>query len=51
MSRHTVKHGPRSVGGVYPPGLPAAANDPTDVLGKRGTLTFAPLRRHIGNSY
>ena len=53
MSRHTVKHsgsGDRPAGRVST-GLPAAANDPAEVLGKRGMLTVARLRRQIGNSY
>jgi len=50
MSRHTVKHSRSAIGlrGVYPPGLPAAANDPAEVLGKRGMLAVAPFAATLG---
>jgi len=50
MSRHTVKHPRAAIGrrGVYPNGLPAAANDPADVLGKRGMLAVAPFAATLG---
>ena len=44
------KVGDRSAGRVST-GLPAAANDPANVLRKRGMLTVARFAAKIGNSY